>query len=256
MECSACNQPIEQGSKFCRHCGVAQQSVAMPDQEGLLSAPPKPNTSFPSGTIFTLLAIGAVGIAIFQDSGATREPNVKATGAEISDAPAEATQAAIEADAALAGNDGSSPSEGAASANWSYSSSEDKVRGGTTHYASTTSTNSIHQDFPYSSTTTMELTIRKSPAYGTDAILTVSSGQMMCPSYEGCSGTVRFDDGPAQRISFNGPADNSNETVFIVGAKNFIAKLKKSKRIVIEKTLYQAGNPQFEFDVSGLKWDH
>jgi hypothetical protein len=78
----------------------------------------------------------------------------------------------------------------------------------------------------------------------------------MCPSYDGCSGTVRFDDGPAQRVSFNGPADNSSDTIFIVGANSFISKLKKSKKVVVEKTLYQAGSPQFEFTVDGLKWDH
>jgi hypothetical protein len=139
---------------------------------------------------------------------------------------------------------------------WSYSEDEDKVRGGTTYYARTTSTNSIEQSFPYDSDTTMDLSVRKSPAYGTDVILTISSGQMMCPSYEGCTGTVRFDDGPAQRVSFNGPADSSSDTIFVVGASQFIAKLKKAKKVTIEKTLYEAGNPQFEFDVHGLKWAH
>jgi hypothetical protein len=143
-----------------------------------------------------------------------------------------------------------------ASSPWSYSEDEDKVRGGTTYYARTTSTNSIAQSFPYDSDTTMSLLVRKSPAYGTDVILTISSGQMMCPSYDGCSGTVRFDSGPAERVSFNGPADNSSDTVFVVGPKQFIAKLKKAKKVTIEKTLYEAGNPQFEFDVQGLKWNH
>lgn len=139
---------------------------------------------------------------------------------------------------------------------WSYSEGEDKVRGGTTFYARTTSTNSIDQNFPYDSHTTMGLSVRRSPAYGTDVILTISSGQMMCSSYDGCSGTVRFDNGPAQRVSFNGPADNSSDTVFVAGANQFIAKLKKAKKVTIEKTLYEAGNSQFEFDVRGLKWDH
>lgn len=140
--------------------------------------------------------------------------------------------------------------------NWSYSEDEDKVRGGTTYYASTTSTNSIAQEEPYDSDTTMRLAVRKSPAYGTDVILTISSGQMMCPSYEGCSGTVRFDDGPAQRLQFNGPADDSSDTVFVGGAKQFISKLRSAKKVTIEKTIYQAGSPQFEFDVHGLKWEH
>lgn len=146
--------------------------------------------------------------------------------------------------------------EEAPSTAWTYSQDEDKVRGGTTYYARTTSTNSISQSFPYDSNTTMDVTVRKSPAYGTDVILTISSGQMMCPSYEGCNGTVRFDSGPAQRVSFNGPADSSSDTVFVEGPKQFITKLKKAKKITIEKTLYEAGNPQFEFDVHGLKWDH
>jgi hypothetical protein len=139
---------------------------------------------------------------------------------------------------------------------WSYSQDEDKVRGGTTYYASTSSTNSISQAAPYDSDTTMRMAVRKSPAYGTDVIFTISSGQMMCPSYEGCSGTVRFDNGPAQHISFNGPADDSSDTVFVAGAKQFIAKLKSARKMTIEKTLYEAGNPQFEFDVHGLKWGH
>lgn len=139
---------------------------------------------------------------------------------------------------------------------WSYSQDEDKVRSGTTYYARTTSTNSISQSFPYDSDTTMTMTVRKSPAYGTDVVLTISSGQMMCPSYEGCNGTVRFDNGPAQRVSFSGPADNSSDTIFVDGAKGFIAKLKSAKKVTIEKTLYEAGNPQFEFDVHGLKWGH
>lgn len=130
------------------------------------------------------------------------------------------------------------------------------MRGATYYFATTTSTNSIHQDAPYDSATTMRMTVRHMPSSGTDVVLTVSSGQMMCPSYEGCSGTVRFDDGPAQMISFDGPADNSSDTIFVEGANAFIAKLKKAKRVVIEKTLYDAGDPQFESDVQGLEWEH
>ena len=139
---------------------------------------------------------------------------------------------------------------------WSYSTDEDKLRGGATYTASVVSSNTVAQAQPYDSNTSMTMMVRRSPAYGTDVILVISSGQMMCPSYEGCSGTVRFDNDPPQRIRFNGPEDNGSETVFVVGAKSFIAKLKKSKRVIVEKTLYQAGSPQFEFDVAGLKWDH
>jgi hypothetical protein len=129
---------------------------------------------------------------------------------------------------------------------WSYTTDEDKVRGGTSYFASTTSTNTVHQDSPYDSETTMRMTVRRMPSSGTDVVLAISSGQLMCPSY----------DGPAQRISFSGSADNSSDTIFVDGAKAFVGKLKKAKKVIIEKTLYEAGEPQFEFDVAGLKWEH
>lgn len=191
------------------------------------------------GVVFALLILSAI-LNPAPDGTVNNTPAVSDSDAS----PAEINNAAT------------SPPSKETSSPWTYSQDEDKVRGGTTYYASTSSTNSIAQDFPYDSETTMRMTVRRSPAYGTDVILTISSGQMMCPSYEGCSGTVRFDNGPAEHVSFNGPEDNSSETVFVVGAKPFIAKLKKAKKVTIEKTLYQAGSPQFEFDVGGLKWDH
>jgi hypothetical protein len=195
------------------------------------------------GGLFVLVILAAIGAG--SDSSPTSSSNLEANSVAVQ-ASHDATQPASP----------SAATEAAAPANWDYSTDVDKVRGGTSYFARTTSTNSIHQSFPYDSSTTMTMTLRKSPAYGTDVILTISSGQMMCPSYDGCSGTVRFDNGPAQRIEFNGPADNSSDTVFVVGAKSFITKLKNAKHVVIEKTLYEAGNPQFEFDVSGLNWDH
>jgi hypothetical protein len=194
-----------------------------------------------------LLLVGLLFIAGLIGSNTAQGGNSLANGS-VASTDANVTSADTNAKTSDAGVPDVSP--------WSYSEDEDKVRGGTTYYARTTSTNSIAQSFPYDSDTTMTIAVRKSPAYGTDVILTISSGQMMCPSYEGCRGTVRFDSGPAQHVSFNGPADNSSDTVFVEGANQFIAKLKKAKKVTIEKTLYEAGNPQFEFDVHGLKWDH
>ena len=190
------------------------------------------------------IIVGVVGSSSQQSDNSLANQSSESAGANMAATDLNATESS------------ETPATEAESSPWSYSQDEDKVRGGTTYYARTTSTNSIAQSFPYDSDTTMDLAVRSSPAYGTDVILTISSGQMMCPSYDGCSGTVRFDNGPAQRVSFNGPSDNSSDTVFVVGAKQFIGKLKKAKKVTIEKTLYEAGSPQFEFDVHGLKWDH
>ena len=254
MFCKECGVQIEDDSRFCRQCGANQSNQPVPpvaDEVGVLPPPhiepaklgSKKKGYLWAGAIIMLL----VGLASQQKPSSQTDPDI--------------SNASAAADAAMnssleAGNASAASTPPTETGPWSYSTDEDKVRGATTYYARTTSTNSIFQSSPYDSATTMTMHVRKAPAYGTDVVLTISSGQMMCPSYEGCSGTVRFDDGPAQRISFNGPADNSSDTIFVVGAKAFIGKLKKANKVIIEKTLYNAGNPQFEFDVRGLKWDH
>lgn len=277
MDCEACQKSVEPESRYCRHCGaklsehsplskdapvedlssVHADEETTPAGQSQVGAQGEPDVSFlwKMGGMVAIGFVLIIGIGQILDGRGEKSVNDQIS---VDQAVADASRAAIEAEAAAKDAEGAigSASNAPESSRWTYSQDEDKVRGGVTYYAETISTNSIAQSFPYSDTTTMKVTVRKSPAYGTDVLLTISSGQMMCPSYDGCSGTVRFDDGPAQRISFNGPADNSSDTVFVVGAKGFISKMKRAKRVVIEKTLYQAGNPQFTFEVEGLKWEH
>lgn len=256
MYCPNCGKEIADDSRFCRHCGTAQVA-SEPVASEMPAAPTAPSAASTVAIVetdsmrwvgwlvggivllFTIIALAS------PDNG--RSPDALAENIGESEVDA---QMAIDA----LGNEVAKPTD-APKEIWSYSEDVDKVRGATSYYATTTSTNTIHQNSPYDSETSMTLTVRKSPAHGTDVLLTISSGQMMCPSYEGCSGTVSFDGGQPERISFNGPADHSSETIFVEGASSFIAKLKGSKKLVIEKTLYEAGNPQFEFDVQGLKWE-
>jgi hypothetical protein len=241
MFCKSCGSQIETDSKFCRQCG-ASQGVS-PNAPGApeIDAPISDPKSAGGRKVGCLAVVGAILLMAILGSRTQNAPSGDNAAAptllESADAPAESAETK-KADT------------------WSYSTNEDKVRGATSYYARTTSTNSIFQSPPYDAATTMTMVVRKAPSFGTDVILTISSGQLMCPSYEGCSGTVRFDDGPAQEVRFNGPADSSSDTIFVVGAKNFISKLKKANKVIIEKTLYNAGNPQFEFDVKGLEWDH
>ncbi len=262
MYCDQCGKQIDDDSRFCRHCGAAQKPLeasSVADEVAAEAAQAEaPDIQPPAQKSATGLVLGFIAVAVIlliivsslgRSPGSGDTANVDAAADNIEMAVANLMTAQNE----LPGNTDVTPASGAS---WSYSTDEDKVRGSTSYFASTTSTNMIHQDAPYDGSTSMRMMVRKSPAHGTDVILTISSGQMMCPSYQGCSGTVRFDDGPAQRVSFAGPADSSSETIFVEGASSFIAKLKKSKKVIIEKTLYQAGSPQFEFNTEGLKWDH
>lgn len=262
MYCDQCGQQIDDDSKFCRHCGAEQKIAGIDavqtvrkrrigplDPAPVVEAKAKPKSK--KGCLFWG-ALGGFLLLVILALGKPSPPTASTNDATSVETNSDMVADSIDNSASTVDTVADKPTDGP----WTYTTTEDKVRGSTTYYALTTSTNTIHQDSPYDSDTSMRMAVRKSRSDGTNVSLTISSGQMMCPSYEGCSGTVSFDGGPAQRVQFSGTADNSPETVFVDGAKSFIARLKKAKKVVIEKTLYRAGNPQFEFDVSGLKWEH
>lgn len=45
------------------------------------------------------------------------------------------------------------------------------------------------------------------------------------------------------------------DVIFLNNSKKFINNLKKSKKVMIEATFFDAGSKVIEFDVEGLKWE-
>lgn len=135
---------------------------------------------------------------------------------------------------------------------WNYQESTDKMRNETTKYASITSSNKVSFGFPYQGGSTMELTIRKSPKYGKDIVIEISSGQFTCMM--GCTIHMKFDNGKIERFSANGAADGSSDVIFAKPFGAILTKLQKAKKLVVEADFYNEGANQFEFNVSGLNW--
>ena len=135
---------------------------------------------------------------------------------------------------------------------WDYRQDKDPMGKGAAYFASVLSNNTVNFGFPYSGAQHATLTLRTHPRYGENVILSIERGQFLCPSYDGCTVLVRFDDSKAIRYSADGAADNSTETIFIRGYSSFVAHLEKSKRVRISANVYQEGAPVFEFDVSGF----
>jgi hypothetical protein len=135
---------------------------------------------------------------------------------------------------------------------WVYSHDEDEMTGKVSHHAVVTSTNTVEFDFPYNGEQHARLMLRRHPRHGTDAVFSVDKGQLLCPSYDGCTVLVRFDDGEPTSFSAAGAADGSTEALFIQNYERFVGKLKAATRIRMSPKVYQEGSVVFEFDVSGF----
>lgn len=140
-------------------------------------------------------------------------------------------------------------------AKWSYSSTTDPMASRPSRTAVIQSENTVEFGFPYEGAQHATLVLRNHPSYGRDVILQIREGQILCPSYDDCSIRVRFDDGPAERWTGAGPADNSSTTVFIRNYSRFLQRLRNAKVVRIQIPVYQEGAPTFEFRVAGFDND-
>ena len=138
---------------------------------------------------------------------------------------------------------------------WEYRESEDAMTSKVTKFASITSEDSLSLGFPYSGLNYGYLTVRKHPRSGTNVMVRVNKGQMMCQSYQDCTVTIRFDNDKPVRWAAVGPDDGSSETVFLHNEARFIERAKKAKRILISIPFYQNGSQVLEFVTPvSLEW--
>lgn len=137
---------------------------------------------------------------------------------------------------------------GAHAGQWRYDDNTvDKMSGKTAHYAVLVSDNSLNLDRPYQGENRGQITVRKHPQYGTDVLIGIDKGQILCRSYDPCLVTIKFDNGKPAQFSAVSPADHSSETVFLENSKRFIAQARKATRILVQFDVYRGGRPVLEF---------
>ena len=154
MNCSGCGNTIDEDSLFCRHCGSSQLPIATAETQdsGPTSSsdngPAKPKPANSSWSIFALVFAPFLALAIIvalANSG----------GSKVNSDAIDNTSDQMSAEENVGSNvdrlDVNQADETPAPAQptWTYSSTEDAMNGGTKYFASTTSTNTIHQDAPY-----------------------------------------------------------------------------------------------------------
>lgn len=138
--------------------------------------------------------------------------------------------------------------------NWTYQESVDEMRGETTYLAINKSLNTAELAFPYGADVELNIVLRDDAKYGEDVFFGVNKGQLFC-SYQDCYISIKFDDGPVQKLATNEASGGHSESLFLAeGISAFVEKLKESETVMIEVNFYDHGTEQFKFDVSELNW--
>lgn len=137
---------------------------------------------------------------------------------------------------------------------WGYDRDTDAMTSKVTYSARIRSENSVNFDFPYQGEQHATLMLRVHPTYGRDVIFRIEKGQLPCSSYDGCSVRVRFDEQPPQRWHANPAASDASEILFLGSYDSFVAKLRRANVVRVQPTVYQEGEPVFEFHVGGFDY--
>lgn len=142
-----------------------------------------------------------------------------------------------------------------ASADWSYLQVVDDMTSQSVDTARIDSKNSLALAPPYQGLNHGSLMVVKDKKIGFGMMLSIEKGQVICDSYHGCSVAFRFDD--AQPIKFHAirTADYSSTNLVFRDGRRFVAAAAKAKRILVQITMYQAGEKVLEFQTANpLQW--
>lgn len=135
---------------------------------------------------------------------------------------------------------------------WEYATSQDEMRGTFGAVADLPSLTTLQFGFPYNrGENRMVISLRKGNGSGLMAWLHVLHGQFHCHT-DGCSVSMKFDSGPVQNVWCLESSDGDSSFIGVSDAASFLAKVRRSKHLVVEAEFFQEGTHQIEFDTDGL----
>lgn len=145
-----------------------------------------------------------------------------------------------------------SPAE---AAGWVYRADPDAMSGKMVKSAVLTSKNQHDLHWPYGPGVGAFLEVRHHPRSGSDIIVSIQKGQILCHSYQACRISVRFDNKPPQAISAVGSSDGDPTVVFLLPYARLAKEIAHATTMLVELPLYQDGDQAWEFGVAGLSAD-
>jgi len=142
---------------------------------------------------------------------------------------------------------------GAMAAPWKYETQIDKMTDEQKRMAMLRSTNSLSLPFPYAGKNYGTIYIRQHPQHGQDVIFGVDKGIILC--HRKCDVLFRINGDKPVQISFFPASSGSSDLIFATDAKALITKLATAKKLMVQVSMYHAGNQVLEFDAdTPLEW--
>jgi hypothetical protein len=236
ITCPDCGKSVSDAAPSCPHCGRPISAPAAAPSPLPVTLAPAKTSKAAWGCLFLIMIIVLMMSKSLITSG-TGGSSASTLGSSPGGTPQSAEQPLPP------------PPPGS---QWSYSHDSDEMTGKTTHSATVASENTVEFGFPYQGSQHARLTIRRHPRFGNDVVFSIEKGQLLCPSYDGCTVLVRFDEGEPVSFSAAGAADHSSETLFIQNYDRFLSKMRAAKAVRISPKVYQQGSVVFTFDVTGF----
>lgn len=260
-QCPDCAEFVKSEARICRFCKyefstqpLVEATNRETDRESEFSTAQDEVSEETSASAKPLLIVGAVlaGLILLATVSGGQDNSLAVAEDTAGDIEAEADAVMAEIEAATA----DVPGEGSATEttdNWRYTVSQDEARGADVKTASITSDNQVFLSPPYGGGTRARLVIRQHPSYGLDIFVEARPSQIVCRSYDGCSGLINIDGRP-ETLSLNTSADYNSEIVFFRYPRPLLSRIQGSERVIIELPFYSNGNRQFAFSTEGLEW--
>lgn len=140
--------------------------------------------------------------------------------------------------------------------NWFYKSTTNKMTDVITNTATTTSTNLVDFDYPYNGGVRFSFCLRKNTKTKEIDIMLIGDNCQFMPNLnDEKTVKIRFDNKDLYEVGYSESSSGSSNVIFLNNVYKIIAKLKASKKIMIEAEFYNDGKKIIEFDVFNLKWD-
>ena len=138
---------------------------------------------------------------------------------------------------------------------WIYTQDTDKMSSGTDYFASISAVNQLQLKSPADSSANAILTIRH--LSGKNRLtLTITKGRFLNTDANGEHIRMKFDKGSPAKYACDPGSDGSQDMLYIHPANNLIARLKKTKKLIIEADFLNGGLQQMTFNIAGLQWNH